>query len=55
MLAIQGDCAFRSYGANICLLFRGTARFAPTELLIWFGDWNYKHFAPKERYNRIDR
>jgi hypothetical protein len=21
------------------------------ELLIWFGDWNYKHFAPLERYN----
>ena len=33
---------------------RLTTRFAPTELLIWFADWNYKHFAPTERYNRID-
>ena len=24
------------------------------ELLIWFGDSNYKHFAPTERYNRVD-
>ena len=40
-----------SVGAKHARVVRLTARFAPTELLIWFGDWNYKHFAPPERYN----
>src|SRR5882762_10452751 len=43
-----------SVGAKQALVIRLTTRFAPTELLIWFADWNYKHFAPTERYKRID-
>ena len=53
---IAGGCldGMNSVGAKHALAIRITARFAPTELLIWFSDWNYKHSAPTERYNRID-